>query len=404
MDTQAVANVADEPQYAFLGGTAGTGKTTLARQRAEEDESLLLCATTGIAAINLGGTTINALLGYFDTDSLQVEYELGRLNSRLKRLAEVGYTRIIVDEVSMMDGRQLDILCLALDELADHNDGCVMGLTLVGDMCQLPPVKAPFVFESKCWDRFAAATTLLTTPYRQADPRFVAALQALRRGDVLRSLPVFEPRITRSIDAQYVGTTLMAKNDEVDRHNRLRLLRCMGAAFTCRSERWGTQRPEWKHIPEMLELKEGALVMILANQRIVPQSTEFLYVNGDLGEVVGQDGDAVRVLLQRNGIEVSVVPVTRQVKEPGTTGRKESVVGEVTYMPVKLAYATTVHRSQGLSLDTVQMTLGSHFWTQPGMLYVACSRARTLDGLRIVGLPQQFAQRTTVNKKVTPWL
>jgi ATP-dependent exoDNAse (exonuclease V) alpha subunit len=194
----------------------------------------------------------------------------------------------------------------------------------------------------------------------------------------------------------------------------LRLLQCKGDPAEFFSTRSGKQRPEWKHIPAELKLKRGALVMVLANRRVSGGSTAFEYVNGDLGILEswrkgaygwdGQNwGDLATVRLARNDDLVEVWPVSRVVVDHDGS-KNPPVMGSITYLPLKLAYATTAHKSQGLSLDKVQIALHSHFWTTPGMLYVACSRARTLEGLRIVGHPTQFLQRCTVNPKVREWI
>ena len=131
-----------------------------------------------------------------------------------------------------------------------------------------------------------------------------------------------------------------------------------------------------------------------------------IYANGDLGTYLGQVGSAARVQLLR-GEEVQVVPVVRQKTKPTNRGAKpkdEDVLGSITYMPLRVAYATTCHKSQGLSLDNVQVMFQSRFWAQPSMLYVAMSRARTPEGLRLVGSVKQFEKRITVDPKVRPWL
>lgn len=413
------------PKYEFITGTAGTGKTFMVKKLAEEDRGIELAATTGIAAVNLGEgiTTINSMLRFFDTASLRDSWTMGQLGARLTRMWDAGTRRVIIDEVSMMDGDQLTVLVGALDELMDRERPLDIGLTLTGDFCQLPPVKAPFAFESPVWDRFADHVTRLTEIKRQAEKDFCEALQQARRGD-LRCLPFFSSIMKQTTEKDFPGPTLLSKNAEVDRFNWLRHTELQGEILVWKNEKAGEQRGEWKLIPESLELKEGAQVMLLANQREMDDeghpTGRYLYVNGDIGQVVGREGEAwAKVKLARNEEVVRVERVERENKAPLTAERRKALkeagvelqpnqkwetIGRVLYMPMRLAYATTVHKSQGLSLSNVQINFSDHFWESPGMLYVALSRAREVKGLRLVGRPETFIKRLNTDPRVKGWL
>lgn len=431
----------DAPFSALLGG-AGVGKTFLCKDWAATTPGVVLAATTGIAAINLGGQTINGLLGYYNTDSLRDAYVSGALGARLTKLRKAGLRRIILDEVSMLDGDQLTIFTKVLDELAgvgygigiDYSDDeeelpenpeYPVGLTLVGDFAQLPPVKAPFAFESSEWSRYEANTRMLTHIYRQTDRDFIEGLRAARRGDGPAALAYFGPLLQQQTDEQFDGPTLLATNDQVNRYNDLKLTALKTPLLRFPRKQWvgeGRKPPsEWQNIPEVLVLKPGALVMVLANVKAVDDPTQFLYVNGDLGEVLDADeqNGNVTVRLQRTGRDVTVVPVTRTTTIPLEVGRRKElkargqehlidgrreIVAWIDYVPLRLAWATTVHKSQGLSLDRVQVNVNHGFFRTPGMVYVSLSRARTSEGLRLVGSPAAFAARCTVDPKVVPWL
>jgi hypothetical protein len=428
------------PPFTALFGAAGSGKTFATKLWAEQRPGILLAATTGIAAVNLGGETINSILGYFDTQSLQEAYINGSLTARLGKLWKVGVRRLVVDEVSMLAGDQLTYLVRAVEEVnnrgyvlgkwTDDDDGPppAMGLTLVGDFCQLAPVKAPYAFESEEWGRFADATITLTAIRRQSDAAFIEMLRAARagRGDLVAQY--FEGRgaIHQETDDHFDGATIVAKNDSVDRYNALRMDRLPGPRVTFPSVRWGKLRSEWgqlekpKHtwgIPEVLQLKEGALVMVLNNQR--DDCRQLTCVNGDLGTLQEAEDGTAFVGLQRTGEIVRVLPVTRVVRVPADATRraelrkaghgdridgKWEIVGEITYMPLRVAYASTVHKSQGLSLDSVQVNIRDHFFKSPGMLYVALSRARTAEGLRLVGSPAAITERCTTDPRLRDWL
>jgi ATP-dependent DNA helicase PIF1 len=442
--------------YEFLAGTAGVGKTFAARAYAAANKGVILTSSTGIAAINLGGTTINALLGFFDTQSLQDNFIAGRIQAKLRALKKAGLRRIILDEVSMTDGRQLTILTRALNEVNErrslsdvgaHDDETgadewdpdepeypIIGLTLVGDMGQLPPVPdtdqrtgkkipATFAFESPEWAaHYGQHVTKLTEVKRQDSKAFVAALHAVRRGDVDHAREFFGSLLSNSLDDGFAGSTIVAKNDTVDRYNQLRLDQLTTDTHQFFKSSWGKQRGEWRQLPETLILREHALVMVLSNKRDL-ESGDYAYVNGDLGELVGLTEYSKQpvVRLVRTGEDVVVTPTTRSCTIPLEVGRRKElreqglenritedgkyeIVGQVTYVPLRVAYATTVHKSQGLSLDLVQIDLRDHFFASPGMLFVALSRARTAEGLRLVGNVETFVQRCTVNRKVAPWL
>lgn len=439
------------PQFAFVTGAAGTGKTTWAKTlAAHSDGGVVLCATTGIASVNLGeGTTINSFLRFFNTASLREAYTGGFLEGILKKHRGLGLRVILLDEVSMMCAEQLTIITRAIDNVnADKPEGVPeLGLILAGDVCQLAPVpdsdprdptgrkKLPveYPFESAEWERYATHTLKLTKIRRQSDVEFVNALQAVRRGAIGEALAYFGPRMVATTDMHFPGPTIVAKNDAVEKYNQLRLDAVKGSKVTFPSSRWGKLRPEWGAppkpayqwgVPEILLLKEGCRVMLLANKNVAAHD-EFpvwAYTNGDLGTFKGKDpeGRAV-VTLDRTGTDVAVGPLNRFNEVPLEPGRRKALkaeghpervsddgkheyVGGIVYYPIRLAYCSTVHRSQGLSLEQVQVNIRDAFFGQPSMVYVALSRARSVEGLRLVGTPEGLRARITVSPKVKEWL
>jgi len=447
---------------AFVTGIAGSGKTFLCRERCASDPRYAaLSSSTGISAVNLNTITIHSLLGFFDTDSLRDAYIQGTAQRRLKKLAEEGYRNVVLDECSMVSRETLDLLVRVFDDVNLHRaeDGArPVGLILVGDFMQLPAIAdrpagstnggrrraaqpIPWAFLSQFWDRFAKNETRLTKVWRQADQRFLAALNFARAGRGQDCLQVFQScgqRFESFVDNEFRGTTIVGKNDEVDRINQLRLDRERGRLIQLPSRRWaagGRIRKEWQIIPERTILREGCYVMILANKY---EDRQIVYANGDCGWVRGiqssrEGGMAPTVLVElvRTGEVVGVESLVRAMDfgdkpdwyngawiDQGGEGdgrflaqpyyrksKRRWVVGQIEYFPLRLAYASTVHRAQGLSLDRVQVDFrGWMFARQHAMLYVALSRARSLEGLRLVGPMDMLAERCKVDPLALRWL
>jgi ATP-dependent DNA helicase PIF1 len=444
----------------FLTGSAGTGKTyEVQRRRAADPEGVVVAATTGIAAVNLGPevTTVHSLLKFFDYNSLVEAYTDGRLQRKIRKLVDAGMRELVLDEISMFSGPAMDILHDAFNEVAQGNDHSV-ALTVVGDFCQLPPIAdrdqhgrerpetAMFAFEADCWrPRFSDHTTRLTRIWRQDNEQFVRALQAARRGAGdetvahLRTLGVhFEHRLSDTFE----GTTLCADNATVDSYNGRRLYQLPGdnnRVLAATSTRWsiglGRQPSEWNSIPAEFRFKPGAYVMILSNDR-----PALNWANGDCGTVQGIQDRQFIVRLKRNNKDVLIGKVNRisttrerpagvaaadvievsnqeeyddMVRDNGEPPRhvvmlREPrptwITGWIRYFPLRLAYATTVHKSQGLSLDSIQLDLSPGFLGAPAMMYVALSRCRTPGGLVLVGSPDQVVAKTKVDPRVVEWL
>lgn len=440
----------------FITGAAGTGKSHTIRERQSDDpDYAIVTGSTGIAAVNLNSVTINSLLKFFDTDSLRDEFMIGGLIGRIVKLRKSGVRNVVLDEVSMFSGDALDILVSAFDAANSVDDKALVnkppiGLIIVGDFCQLPPIKAKFAFEGASWHRFHANTTRLQKNWRQGDGMFLEALNAARAGrgnacvDFLSRCGVeFEP----SLDMNFDGTTILAKNDKVDGYNNLRLGLVNGKAFTLQSERWAFEKMpnEWKNIPDRQQFKLGAYVMILANGFEPPiepgGKPRLIYANGDCGHIENIDGTRVAIRLVRNGQLVFVDEIIRSIETkhrpenlpsissvdedgneveatdkgvPYASGyldklhydpdKRKYITAQIAYYPLRLAYGSTVHKTQGLSLDRVQIDFRDGFMCMPGMGYVALSRCRTAQGLRLVGSKALVAARVKVDQKVEGWL
>lgn len=474
------------PLLEDLCGAAGTGKTWTLRERIAQAKAqgngrfrnyATLTASTGIAAINLSGgtgdtvTTINSELKYYDTQSLRDNFASRKLHHQLKEVARKG-RNLCIDEISMMEAEQLDLIIDAMDEVNElqevHNRGG-LGLIICGDAAQLPPVSGEFFFTAKNFPRFQI--TKLTKVWRQSDPQFLEMLNAARQGDgekaskLIYEMP--DVQIRPMVDSSFDGTTIVPVNRLVDSLNKIRLddlLRQGNKQIEFKSFRWGRQLGEWKQIPESRIVCKGAYVMILAND-----SPKFTYANGSCGYVMDADIDTgsvyIRLKEQPEGAEpVKVRKVTRRrydtqvpegyqdvdkwlskkewsaLKENQFTGgnvggledtlyktylmqltqehrlksgnakpyfdfqEEKWVVGEITYTPIRLAYASTCHKSQGLSLDRVQVDYSHAFFGEPSMSYVALSRVRTPGGLVVVGNRKLIEDRTNITSDILPWI
>lgn len=428
---------ADRPSTApvceFWTGRAGTGKSyQLAKMAADTPHSVLVTATTGIAAVNLGAVTLNSILGYFDTDSMRDSFLSGRLTRMLHVIARE-YPALAVDEGSMMAGEQLDLLYRTTEEVNQYRDvPRSLRLILVGDFAQLPPIRARWAFDADCWRHFAANVTRLTRVWRQMDGPFLDALNFAREGRGADSAAVLSAAGCRwhtSVAIEFDGTTILPINKAVNRYNDVALDRVPGPRFCVTSRRWGRQRAEWGEnkrthewgIPLRAEFKVGAYVMCLANQQ------DFTVVNGDCGHITEYDETrgAITVKLLRTGAEVSLGRIIRNVesadKPEGFSGARTDgiewtpydhfrrdarryVRGQIEFYPLRLAYASTVHKAQGLTLDKVQIDIRDNFFGQPAMLYTAVSRCRTLEGIRLVGQRERYAMQCKCDVRVIPWL
>jgi ATP-dependent DNA helicase PIF1 len=223
-------------------------------------------------------------------------------------------------------------------------------------------------------------------------------------------MDVLGPHIQPTIDTRFDGTTILSKNQQVDRFNKLRHQELPGDGVTFKNTITGTPLKEWeKHIPMYVTLKPGAKVMILANRYVGDDDPQLIYANGDTGTFM-EGNISKKVAYVELNRSKEVVPVGYNIRQnlvpTGAKGKKKeryTVLGEIEYMPLRLAYASSVHKSQGLTLDNVQVDISDPFFTAPAMVYVALSRARSLEGLRLVGNPQLLLKRCTVDPKVERW-
>lgn len=382
----------------FLTGKAGTGKSTLIRHfMATTERRVVVAAPTGIAALNVDGYTIHRLFSFATTTGLDGvlngSYRPGRFASTLASL-----DTLILDEASMVRADLFDMLVAALERFGPRPGTRFGGVqvVLVGDLFQLPPVvtdrekdffetryATPYFFSADRFSRDDFPTVALTTVFRQlGDQRLTGLLNAVREGVLVeraraelnaRTDPEFEPP-----DGEF-WLTLAPTNRVVTARNRQRLERLPGDAVTHDAVERGDLSLFEPPVERVLELKVGAQVMMLNND------SADRWVNGTLGRVteIWRDRDGLGVDVEfRDGTSAQVPPYTWEATRPVVEGGslRREVVGTYTQLPLKLAWAITIHKSQGQTLDRLVVDLrGGAF--DYGQVYVALSRCTSLEGL-----------------------
>jgi hypothetical protein len=401
-------------QHVFLTGKAGTGKTTLLKQIVENThKNTVIVAPTGIAALNAGGVTIHSFFqlpfgGFipdfnfrFDFDSsIKMENKTTikhhfRVNARRKAIIR-NLELLIVDEVSMLRADLLDAMDWALRNIRDVNRpfGGVQVL-FIGDLFQLPPViknqewyylkeyyEGVFFFHSKVVQERPPVYIELEKIYRQDNQEFIGILNNLRNNRVGESdVAVLNKYVDREFKPKkedgYI--TLTTHNRDADQINQRELSELKANSVFYEAEITGTFPENLYPIDTNLELKIGAQVMFTKND----VSPEKEFYNGKMGIVVSLDPDEVKVNFPE---EKKTIVVDRyewnnvQYDLNASTGEVEQeVLGTFVQYPLKLAWAITVHKSQGLTFDKAIIDVSKVF--VPGQAYVALSRLRSLNGL-----------------------
>jgi len=378
----------------FLTGRAGTGKSTLIRHfMATTSRRVLVAAPTGIAALNVEGYTIHRLFGFRHTttvdDVRSGDYRPARFAGTLRSL-----DTLIIDEASMVRADLFDMIVAALERFGPRPGAPYGGvqLVLVGDLLQLPPVvqasetehfktryATPYFFSADSFDRDAFPTVALTTVFRQlGDQRLTTILNAIREGALLakaqdeinaRTMPEFVP------PDDELWLTLATTNTIVGARNRERLERLPGEAHTRTAVRRGDLEGFDPPVEERLTFKVGAQVMMLTND------ASDRWVNGTLGTIRDIAESAVTVAFV-DGTSAVVHPYTWEATMPRVVGGslQREVVGTYTQLPFKLAWAITIHKSQGQTLDRLIVDLSGGAFDF-GQVYVALSRCTSMEGL-----------------------
>lgn len=377
----------------FLTGAAGSGKTYVLnkyiRYLKKNHIPVAITASTGIAATHMNGKTIHSWAHIGIKDSL-TSTDLNHIFSRKEfRLAITEAKVLIIDEVSMLHHYRLDMVDAVLKKM--HGNEKPFGgiqVVLCGDLFQLPPVtrgdRAEFITSSASWEAMDIHICYLTDQYRHDDDALSQLLNEMRAGEVSeQSLELLHKRKDAKLKTRLTPTKLYTHNVDVDVINNLALDTLTGEeksfSMTHKGDRAVAGALKASCLaPETLKLKKGAVVMFVQNNYGKG------YVNGTLGVVLKFDSDGMPVIETKEGKKITAAMGSWRVEEG------EDVIAEINQLPLRLAWAITIHKSQGMTLDAAQIDLTKSFIV--GMGYVALSRIRRLEDLSLVGINQRALQ------------
>ncbi len=376
----------------FLTGSAGAGKTYTLNQyihylRARKIP-VAITASTGIAATHMNGMTIHAWSGIGIKDSLDDD-ELSWMFERKYLREQIDKTEVlIIDEISMLHGKQLDMVNQVL-KFFKQNDKPFGGIQVIvaGDFFQLPPVsknkeanRDKFCFMSAAWQEAKFSICYLTEQYRQQNNQLNQILNEIRQQNV-SSQSIQQLKQTKQQTLEKDITRLFTHNVDVEQINQRHLASLSQSEKVFSAELAGNQKLLQTLIsnvraPQELILKQGAKVMFVKN------NMENGYINGTLGEIVGFVEEQQKLLPKvklRSGLTMIVSPETWSIdNDSGKT------LASYSQIPLCLAWAITVHKSQGMTLEAAEIDLSQTF--EKGQGYVALSRLKSLEGLRLLGL------------------
>ena len=394
----------------FLTGKAGTGKTTFLKAVVEKSRKRsIVVAPTGVAAINAGGMTIHSffqlpLSPFVPEAQIKSKFDFGREKRKIISSIDL----LIIDEISMVRADLLDAIDSVLRRYRDRYQpfGGVQ-LLMIGDLAQLTPVvtpederllkpyyDTPYFFGSKALAQTEYVTIQLEKVYRQQDDTFISILNHIRDGKpTAEDLALLNSRVMPTLsrsEESYIRLT--THNNLANNYNDNELRKLPSRSFLFHAEIEGTF-PEYSYpTGETLELKVGAQVMFVKNA----PTAERRYYNGRIGHVTYVDDHRILILCEGDSNAIEVEPLewenTRYTLNPETREIETDVQGVFKQYPLRLAWAITIHKSQGLTFDHAIIDANQSF--APGQVYVALSRCRTLEGL---ALAQPLQERSIIS-------
>ncbi|MEX0668418.1 MAG: HRDC domain-containing protein [Candidatus Saccharimonadales bacterium] len=375
----------------FLTGEPGAGKTHVInrfiKHCKKHNIGVGITASTGIAATHINGMTIHSWSGIGINSELDSK-QLANLAGKSQLKARFRKSRVlIIDEISMLDGARLELINQICKMLKDE-DKPFGGLQVIlcGDLFQLPPINRgggdiDFAHFAKAWDELNLKVCYLKEQHRQEeDPRLLRLLREIRSNELSEeSMQILEVRLEEETPDEDI-TRLYTHNSNVDNLNAQKLAQIdaesqIFAAHSHGPEQLVEQLKKSCLAPENLELKVGAQVLCVANNPAAG------YINGTRAEVIDFSKDNNAPIIQLSSGRKITMELNSWRIEDG-----EKTLAEINQYPLRLAWAITVHKSQGMSLDSAEIDLSRAF--TPGMGYVALSRLRSIEGLYLRGINQ----------------
>ncbi len=375
----------------FLTGPAGSGKTFVLNSYIQYLKShgvdVAVTASTGIAATHLGGQTIHSWSG-LGVKGLLTDYDIENMMEKAYLYKRFQRTKVlIIDEISMILPNTLDMVDWICREMKkNHAPFGGMQVIVCGDFFQLPPIfknEVPpgvprFAYESESWKNAKLTVCYISEQHRQKDGVYLGILNQIRNNSVSgKTVELLNGRYKKDIEHLGEFTRLYTHNEDVDTVNNRHLSLIPGEPKVFRMSWKGSQVIAQSLIksclsPETLELKVGAKVMFTKNK------LDGGYVNGTMGKVLEFNSFGDPVIETTSGMRFPVSTESWKIEEEG------KIKAEIIQLPLRLAWAITVHKSQGMSLDSMEVDLSKAF--ERGMGYVALSRVRSLEGIRLLGL------------------
>jgi ATP-dependent DNA helicase PIF1 len=388
----------------FLTGPAGSGKTFLLEKYVgylrKNGIGVGITASTGIAASHISGITIHSWSGL---KVIEAGMSRKKIEARIKKIVKNDNSReritkasvLIIDEISMLDAEYLNLVdrvCQTVKQSIQAFGG--IQIIFSGDFFQLPPVNKGeeegkrFAYLSKAWQKAGLKICYLSEQHRHIDKKYARVLGDIRKNKVKKeNLETLKSRLNKPVKSAVEATKLYTTNAQVDAINDYELSRIPGKEYNYEMQSGCKKDNEYvlkqllataQIIPTTLRLKVGAVVMFIKNN--FDKSGANTYVNGTLGRVINFSKDSKLPIVETTDKRIiTAVPQSWKIMEDDTT-----ILAWLRQIPLRPAWAITVHKSQGMSLDEAIIDLSNTF--EYGMGYVALSRVRSLNGMCLLGL------------------